>query len=270
MKETHYELQLSVQIIKNFFPYSIIRLQTKKQLEKYEIYHSLVRWTRVTSDSSKIKKFVLDNFSESTAQLQQDLVARYLKSKSLRGGAKGFFCEVGASDGKKYSNTFLLESYGWDGILCEPSKRWHRDLQVNRKCITDLRCVWSASNKTIDFREMEIGEHSSISGFSRTGNSPNSDQLSTTYTVETVSLIDLLKFHGAPKHVDFISIDTEGSEYEILKDFDFDSFSFGFMAIESTVNAQEIFELLNENGYKKILHEYSRWDAWFVPNDVVI
>jgi hypothetical protein len=76
----------------------------------------------------------------------------------------------------------------------------------------------------------------------------------------------LLRQHQAPEFVDFLSIDTEGSEYEILKDFDFSSYSFGLIAVEHnyTKNQALIQKLLTSNGYQQIFPELSGFDDWFI------
>ena len=89
----------------------------------------------------------------------------------------------------------------------------------------------------------------------------------TTYEVETLTLMDLLLSMKAPPYIDFISIDTEGSEFEILKNFDFSKFSFGLLCIEHnyTSSRESVLSLLQNNGYERILEDVSRWDGWFVP-----
>jgi hypothetical protein len=87
-----------------------------------------------------------------------------------------------------------------------------------------------------------------------------------TYDVRTISLLDLLRKYHAPTHVDYLSIDTEGSEYEILNAFDFTEYSFGVITVEHNYTPQRelIFELLSRNGYKRIYTEISRFDDWYV------
>jgi hypothetical protein len=86
------------------------------------------------------------------------------------------------------------------------------------------------------------------------------------YEVETVTLEDLLSTHKAPSYIEFLSIDTEGSEYEILSAFDFARYSFGLICVEHnfTNNREKIRELLTANGYSQVLHEYSAFDDWYV------
>jgi hypothetical protein len=84
--------------------------------------------------------------------------------------------------------------------------------------------------------------------------------------VASVTLNDLLEEHRAPNYIDFISIDTEGSEYQILSDLDFAKYSFGLICVEHnfTENRGKIFSLLSSNGYTRVFEELSQWDDWYV------
>ena len=93
-------------------------------------------------------------------------------------------------------------------------------------------------------RQTEVGELSRIASIDPRDGHERNDH--TVVKVETVSLIDLLIEGQAPKDVDFLSIDTEGSEYEILSHFDFDQWNLRTIAVEhnGTEARQKIFELL--------------------------
>lgn len=59
-----------------------------------------------------------------------------------------------ACDGLLSSNTYLLEKlFKWKGILVEPATYWHKKLKLNRNCSIETSCVYSSSNKEINFRE---------------------------------------------------------------------------------------------------------------------
>ena len=75
-----------------------------------------------------------------------------------------------------------------------------------------------------------------------------------------------MDFHNAPSKIDFISIDTEGSEYEILSGFDFFKFEVVFFAIETSHNESKIKDLMLQNGYSQIYRSASGWDRWFIKN----
>jgi hypothetical protein len=84
--------------------------------------------------------------------------------------------------------------------------------------------------------------------------------------VETISLLDLLIQHNAPKHVDFLSVDTEGSEFEILNAFDFSQYTFGAICVEHNylANRPHVKALLEANGYRQVYSELSDFDDWFL------
>jgi hypothetical protein len=86
------------------------------------------------------------------------------------------------------------------------------------------------------------------------------------YKVITISLEDLLKSHDAPSYIDYLSIDTEGSEFDILNAFDFKSYSFGVITCEHnyTPARWRIKELLESNGYEHVHAEISDCDDWYV------
>jgi FkbM family methyltransferase len=151
-------------------------------------------------------------------------------------------------------------------VLCEPAKEWQDELMKNRSCAIDTRCVYSSTGEKIQFSETAIGELSTISSFRNSDANRTQRKVSTTYEVETVTLSDLLLTHNAPSYIDFLSIDTEGSEYEILKAFDFSKYSFGLICVEHnfTENREKISSLLIENGYSQVYPELSAWDDWYV------
>ena len=252
---------------KRFFGLGLVRGSLLSELETMNFYHSIARWAKSSQSKNSINEFVLANLSNSFSQLQQDLVALWLKEKVFGTAEQGYFVEFGATNGIQLSNTFMLEKfYGWDGLLCEPSNNYYQALKVNRNVSTDNRCVFSTSGEILEFVDLEIGEHSSIQGFSRNGLSNGDDKEKSRYKVESVTLSDLLSSHNAPSVIHFLSIDTEGSEYEVLKNFDFHAREILFIAVELTFNVNLIEEILVSNGYERILSRYSGWDGWFVLN----
>ena len=204
----------------------------------------------------------------SRAQLRQDLFAL---------GAVGFdtpsfFVEFGACDGLRFSNTFLLEKhFHWSGIVAEPARGWHEALADTRNCTIDKRCVWSRTGETVDFRETETRELSTIDAFAESDHHGASRQAISSYTVKTVSLADLLDEHEAPQKIGYLSMDTEGSEFEILKDFEFDRYSFGAISVEHnfTPNRDKTLSLLEDNGYRRVHEDVSAFDDWFIPAEKI-
>jgi FkbM family methyltransferase len=197
----------------------------------------------------------------SRSQLRQDMFVLI----TLDFKRDGYFVEFGATDGVELSNTYLLEKeLGWTGILAEPSRAWHEKLHENRKSQIESRCVWKKSGETLTFHEADAGEFSAIKEYSQKGrnlNKPGRD-----YTVKTASLEEMLDQHNAPKEIDYLSIDTEGSEYEILSAFNFEKYRFRVITVEHNFQPQreQILRLLQKNGYERKLERISTIDDWYV------
>jgi len=205
------------------------------------------------------RSLCLDHLDASHSQLRQDLFA--LSQVDFKRG--GFFVEFGATDGISLSNSYLMETaFGWSGILAEPARGWHERLQRNWTCAIETRCVWRASNETLLFTEAPRGENSAISTLVKRSRKLRGQS----YPVETISLNDLLRKHQAPDVVDYMSIDTEGSELDILKAFDFDRWSARVMTIEHNFapQRQALQQLMNSNGYTRVMEPVSRFDDWYI------
>jgi FkbM family methyltransferase len=202
----------------------------------------------------------------SKSQLRQDLfVLSHLDFKR-----HGFFVEFGATNGVDLSNSYLLETrFDWTGILAEPAKCWHKDLRRNRKAIVDPRCVWKNSGSTLSFNEVEFAELSTINEYSATDFHKEAREHGTSYDVQTISLGDLLAEHCAPKTIDYLSIDTEGSEFEILNSFDFAKHDFNVITCEHNFTSmrEEIYRLLTAHGYQRVFENLSRYDDWYTMSN---
>ena len=202
----------------------------------------------------------------SKSQIGQDLFVAALHN----GKKNGYFVEFGATDGIGLSNTYMLEkNFSWSGIVAEPGKNWHSELKANRSCKIDLRCISDVSGKQIAFYESDSPELSTISGLEKSDS--NIRKLKDSYIVETVSLNDLLSHHKAPKVIDFLSIDTEGSELSILENFNFENYKFAIIVCEHnfTQNRVKIFNLLAAKGYKRVWHEFTQFDDWYILPELI-
>jgi FkbM family methyltransferase len=200
-------------------------------------------------------------------ELHQDVFALVMNKFKTN----GFFVEFGATDGIAGSNTLLLEnSFNWRGILAEPAKIWHSSLEQNRPLASiSTKCVWEASGVNLIFSEVpDAPELSTASELKKVDHHSNSRKHSKNYIVESISLIDLLRDLNAPAQIDFLSMDTEGSEYLILKNFDFNAYSFNVITCEHnfTENREKIRGLLERVGYKRVYENISSYDDWYIRN----
>lgn len=204
----------------------------------------------------------VDLLAESQSQLNQDFFVLH----ELGWKRDGFFVEFGATDGKALSNTWLLDRhFGWTGILAEPARESQRLLRAEgRNAALDFDCVWSRTGEQVTFNEAPWGELSTMAQFAT---SDSHDRLTAaSYGVTTVSLNDLLDRHDAPAVIDYLSIDTEGSEFDILQAFDFGKRRFRCITCEHnfTDKREAIHDLLTSHGYVRKFEEFSQFDDWYV------
>ena len=210
---------------------------------------------------------MLKLFEKSHSQIRQDLFVLHV----LNYKKNGFFVEFGATNGFDLNNTYLLEKdFAWDGILAEPGRVWRNELRKNRpNAIIEERLIWKDSNSVLLFNETPMAEFSTIDLLSNRDAHRGHRENGAKYRVETISLNDMLELHKAPLVIDYLSIDTEGSEYEILSCLDFEKYSFRVITCEHNYSKQRklIYRLLTKHGYKRMYEEISLFDDWYVKAD---
>lgn len=239
------------------------------RLEAGDIFRSLLALREralsgtALDDELAFLEFCANNVFRSHSQLMQDLFVLY-QCRNKRGG---FFVDFGATDGVSINNTVLLErGYAWTGVLAEPARCWHQRLRANRTCAISTDCVWRASGEVLLFNETSDQEYSTIESMSSGDSHAAIRTGGQRYDVRTISLVDLLEQTNAPRRIDYLSVDTEGSEIEILVAFDFEKYDVGIITVEHnyTPNRLRLEELLRSNGYVRKFETLSQWDDWYV------
>ena len=237
----------------------VLRLNAYNNLIKNQSNDFDIKFIK-TIESKNIED-VLKYFDKSQSQIRQDLfVASELNFKK-----DGFFVEFGAADGKYLSNTYFLEKeLGWKGIIAEPSKSFHKKLFVNRKCSISKDCVWKYSNSLLSFYEAGTPELSLLKEY-HAQDSYDRNYIGN-YNVKSISLSDLLLEYNAPKKIDYISIDTEGSEFDILSNFNFQNYDIKIITCEHLfhLNRKLINELLINNGFIQKYKDLSAHEDWYI------
>lgn len=233
------------------------------RLEREELYDIL------SDRDLKFLGYCLARKEWSRSQILQDLWVCF----ELGEKPGGYFVEFGATNGLVNSNTWLLESrFGWKGILAEPNPVWHTALRANRHAHIEDLCVFSRTGDTVEFLTTDDSdpELSSIAQFSEGDHFAGVRQSGGRMSIGTISLTDLLVKYDAPEVIDYISIDTEGSELDILRPFDFDRFKFRLLSVELNPKTEpEIQRLLEGQGYERVFPAFSQWDGWFRRADSV-
>ena len=213
--------------------------------------------------SKDCKMLMLKLFEKSHSQIRQDLFVLHV----LNYKKNGFFVEFGATNGFDLNNTYLLEKdFAWNGILAEPGRVWRNELRKNRpNAIIEERLIWKDSKSVLLFNETPMAEFSTIDLLSNRDAHRGHRENGAKYRVETISLNDMLELHNAPLVIDYLSIDTEGSEYDILEFFDFNYFRVNFWTIEHNngPNQARLDSLLRSKGYKNVRKNFGEFESWY-------
>jgi FkbM family methyltransferase len=139
----------------------------------------------------------------------------------------GYFLDLGALDGMRMSNTYLLERrYQWSGICVEANPDYFKELTKNRR----VKCVnicLSSDETTVDFAKRGV-----LSGMVSTTDNFEEGESYEVIKMKSMTLDTLLRTENAPKEIDYLSIDIEGAEEKVLGNFNFDKYRFKCITIE--------------------------------------
>lgn len=176
------------------------------------------------------------------SQFGQD---RWVLEHVFPGVRDGYFVDVGSGDGIITSNTKALEDSGWTGLCIDPFP----SSMESRTCLLFRGVVYSSEGEIVSFRDAGplggIDEHIDVYRDVTSG--------ARLVSFKTTTIGSVLERAQAPEFIHYVSIDTEGSEYEILKVFPFDRYSVGAFSIEHNFleeRQQNVQTLLAENGYR--------------------
>jgi len=178
----------------------------------------------------------------------------------------GVFVDIGAHDGKTYSNTLFFERHrGWTGVCIEPMPDIFAQLRANRSCVCIEGCICDKKDRDyIEFlrvhssainTEMLSGilENYETAHLERVEREVSSSQGWTEIIkVKCYNLNELLAGLGL-FYINYLSIDTEGGELDILKSIDFDRFMINVIEVENNYNDPNFEIFMQAKGFRKIV-----------------
>lgn len=174
---------------------------------------------------------------------------------------KGVFVDIGAYDGKTFNNTYFFEKrLQWHGICVEPMPDIFQLLKKNRDCV----CVEGGvdvQERTQDFMRI-YGQSEMLSGFVDKYEPKHIERIQNELTVKggmyvilkikTYKINDLLAQNNFSS-IDFLSLDTEGGELDILKSIDFDRYHIQVITVENNYGDNNFLVFLKSKGYQKVI-----------------
>lgn len=187
----------------------------------------------------------------------------------------GFYIELGANNGYVQSNTYYFEkSRNWKGVLIEPALNKYLECVANRSAENKIFCAACVS---FDYKEQFVPI--AYSDFMSAPLNLESDienplehaQKGEQYLKEkeqvfvfgapAATLNSLLIKANAPHHIDFLSLDVEGAELEVLKGLDYNQFKISYMLIECR-DFDRLDKFLTDKKYQ-FVEKLSRHDYLF-------
>jgi FkbM family methyltransferase len=190
---------------------------------------------------------------------EQELVRAF-----FAGARSGFFVEVGANRPRQESQTWHLEALGWRGVLIEPQPHLADELTRRRSAKVFAVACSAPANAG---KRMRLHVAGALSALDRARMAPGA----TTERIIEVpvrTLDDILLEAQAPRAFDFLSVDVEGHELEVLSGFDFVRWQPRLILLEDHVANLVKHRFLQDAGYRLIRRCEN--NGWYVPRAAAV
>ena len=274
-------MKILIKRILGHFGFTILR-QATLDMYKFDVIGALCRLLTQNVLSEKEKRFLRLASSQLIccngklySQLGQDLLALSMAPEMQ----PGFYIEIGGGDPERSSNSFLLQSrFNWRGVIVEPNPELAQLIKLKRSGPYAPLVIEKAISKQTGYelflkagllgtlsRYIDGDEHSKKRKLNRSKES--------VIKVETISPDDFVSgYLPVDCTVDFLSIDTEGAEWEIIKSWPFKSIRPKVMVIEHNNRNwyQDLVDFCISNGYIHVLKNISKFDAWFILDETYV
>lgn len=202
----------------------------------------------------------------SQQETQQD---KWILEEVFPDNGRGFFVDIGAADGIRLSNTYALELAGWTGICIEPREDDFMLLQDNRPGSQHVNvCIGREVQTNAEFVVSE--QDKLLSGLKDTlGNYMGRPVTGKTITRPVYPLSYVLTWCNAPHIIEYLSVDTEGNEFEILLSVPFKDYMFKAITVEHNFvepMRSQIWHLLMNWGYKRVRE--AKFDDFYLREEL--
>ena len=183
----------------------------------------------------------------------------YIFKRMFEDRSSGYFIDIGAADGLRYSNTINLINEGWKGIAVEPCRHFVNVLQKNyaEENIEIFAGAVSNYNGRSNFYVCGEGKHSQISTIVKDQyeSIKESDlwkkegKFTEEYEVEIIDPKSLLKKYNVPKKIQLVDIDAEASEMDILNAWPWHMYEVEVFCIEFSMGIDVLDKFMTSKGY---------------------
>jgi FkbM family methyltransferase len=226
----------------------------------------LTRFLKTIFSAPQHEKIVLPYFHtclRTYSQYNEDIIINLVFSNKSK---KGFYVDVGANDPVLLNNTRRLYENGWTGINIEPNYNLFNKLQVNRKKDINLNIGVGCNEKEITFYECSID---TISSFDKKTIDENikkyGGEILSEKKIPVVTLSKIFEKYTAGNSIDFLSIDVEGLDVEVLQSNNWKLYRPSLIMIEYGDDWLAIDGFLKQNSYTLVYRNYV--NALFFDNE---
>lgn len=183
---------------------------------------------------------------------------RFCNEVIFKSKKNGVFFDIGAYDGVAFSNTcFFEKELEWGGVCVEPQADRFKLLCANRRCTCLHGCIFDRDGE-INFIHVD-GPSNMLSGIAETYAPAHLERAKREIKelggkivyepMKSFRLNSVCQKYGI-RHIDLLSIDTEGSEERILRDIDFNSVEIDVIIVENNYNDISLLPYLKSKGYR--------------------
>ena len=201
------------------------------------------------------------------SQAGQDKI---IKDFFFRNKDNGYFVDIGAYDGIMGSNSLHFERFlKWDGVAVEPSEIQFKKLKENRGCKIINKAI-SSSVKEVEFMDVVEGL-TQMSGINNEiYQKYNSNIISKDHTSETkiikITTTTFSEIVASDVEIDYLSIDIEGSEFELLESIDFDKYKIKVISVENNLPNDQDFQVFFSKKQFKYFDRVGQDEIFFNNN----
>jgi FkbM family methyltransferase len=176
--------------------------------------------------------------------------------------ARGYFVEVGANGPKYLSQTWEMERRGWNGVLVEPQPSLVAELRKHRSALVFEAACSSRRNAGTEMTLQLCGGNGGQSSLEPRPNEAGVRPYGQ-LKVFPRTLDEILAEANAPAPIDFVSIDVEGHEVDVIDGFDLARWRPRLIIIEDLLLGLKLHHQLTRRGYRWIRR--TGINNWYLP-----
>ena len=212
-----------------------------KRLQQYGVWR-FIRFSLAELKLRLIHRLLLGSYS----QKKEDLVLDRLTGRKK----SGFYVDIGAYDPGWFSNTLRFYKRGWRGINIEPDTTHWMRFQDQRPRDTNLNLGAGTKRGNMTFYRMDPPTLSTFSKERAEESAKEGFTIEAAIPVSILPLKDIFSRHARGKIIDFLSLDVEGMEMDVLRSNNWRTFRPRFLCIEmSSGRQQTLMVYLEKLGY---------------------